>query len=91
MNKEELKRKMIVAYEMQDMSSYHNYRYVLGLVEENERLKNTLNYIRSLDLYEYEPDYDYEENIVANYYPILIDDYIDKDLIRELDEVRGKE
>lgn len=52
MNKKELERKIIVAYEMGDMLSCKNYRFMLSLTNENEKLKHQLE--------------KYENNLVGN-------------------------
>lgn len=61
--------------------------------EENAELKKELNkykklleYLKTLDLYEYYLDYDYEENPVDNYYPADMEYHIDNWLELEKDE-----
>ena len=46
--------------------------------KEIERLNNIINELEKLELYEFEPDYDYEENLVEHYTPFDIKEYIQK-------------
>lgn len=43
---------------------------------EIERLNNIINEIEKLELYEFTPDYDYDENLVEGYTPFNIREYI---------------
>ena len=44
--------------------------------EEIEKLNNIINELEKLELYEFTPDYDYDENLVEGYTPFNIREYI---------------
>ena len=48
------------------------------IVNEIERLNNIINELEKLELYEYTPDYDYDENLVDDYTPFNIENYIEE-------------
>lgn len=63
---------------------------VLELQEENKKLKEQVDrykrlikYLKKLDFYEFELDYDYEENPIDNYYPADMEYHIDNWLANE--------
>lgn len=61
----------------------HDNMIIKGLLEENRILKNILESIKNLDLYEFELDYDYEEEPISNYYPFNMEEYINSILEEE--------
>ena len=46
--------------------------------KEIERLNNIINSLKQLELYTFEPDFDYEENLIENYIPFNIEEYIEE-------------
>ena len=50
------------------------------IIEEIERLTNIINKIKKLDLYISEEDYDYEENLINNYIPFNIEEFINNEI-----------
>lgn len=46
--------------------------------KEIERLNNIISKLEKLELYEYTPDYDYDENLVEGYTPFDIKNYIEE-------------
>ena len=44
--------------------------------KEIERLNNIINELEKLELYEFTPNYDYDENLVEGYTPFNIREYI---------------
>ena len=48
----------------------------LHLKNEIERLNNIINELEKLELYEFTPDYDYDENLIEGYTPFNIREYI---------------
>lgn len=63
--------------ELQDTKE-HLGEYLHEQEEENKRLNNIINELEKLELYEFEPDYDYEENLVEHYTPFNIREYIEE-------------
>ena len=48
------------------------------LQEENERLNNIINELEKLELYQFTPEYDYDENIEEHYTPFDIEEYVNE-------------
>ena len=48
------------------------------LIKEIDRLKNIINELEKLELYEFTPDYDYNGNLVEGYTPFNIKEYIEE-------------
>ena len=53
------------------------------LKEQVDRYKRLIEYLKKLDFYEFDLDYDYEENPVDNYYPADMEYHIDNWLANE--------
>lgn len=76
------------------IDSMNENKTYIDLVKENKQLKKQVDrykrlieYLKCLDLYEFELDYDYEENPVSNYYPADIGYHINNWLeIEEIDK-----
>ena len=49
---------------------------IMKIANERDRLNNIINELEKLELYEYTPDYDYDENLVEGYTPFNIKNYI---------------
>lgn len=61
------------------------------LKEELDKYKRLIEYIKGLDFYEFELDYDYEENPVSNYYPADMEYHINNWLkIEEIDKEKDE-
>ena len=48
---------------------------IMKIANERDRLNNIINELEKLELYEYTPDYDYDENLVEGYTPFNIKNY----------------
>ena len=53
------------------------------LKEQTDRYKKLIEYLKKLDFYEFELDYDYEENPIDNYYPADMEYHINNWLANE--------
>ena len=53
------------------------------LKEQVDRYKRLIEYLKKLDFYEFDLDYDYEENPIDNYYPADMEYHIDNWLANE--------
>lgn len=60
------------------LEELHNYWFEKSTNQklEIERLNNIINELEKLELYEFTPDYDYDENLVEGYTPFNIREYI---------------
>ena len=53
------------------------------LKEQVDRYKRLIEYLKKLDFYEFDLDYDYEENPIDNYYPANMEYHINNWLANE--------
>ena len=53
------------------------------LKEQVDRYKRLIEYLKKLDFYEFDLDYDYEENPIDNYYPADMEYHINNWLANE--------
>ena len=93
MNKEEIMKEIehIANCELYDTIGVKYLRLnIEKLFEENKKLKEQVDrykrlikYLKKLDFYEFELDYDYEENPIDNYYPADMEYHIDNWLANE--------
>ena len=74
----EMKIKYDVEYQEKNKEIQRLYIALRNREQEIERLNNIINELEKLELYEYTPDYDYDENLVDDYTPFNIENYIEE-------------
>ena len=74
MSEEDLKKQI----ELLVKDDESNQQTIINQRQEIERLNNIINELEKLELYEYTPDYDYDENLVDDYTPFNIENYIEE-------------
>lgn len=60
-----------------DKTSRNLFDAIMRIADERDLYKKLIEYLKTLDLYEFELDYDYEENPISNYNPVNLGEYIE--------------